>query len=59
MVGVLVVVRRIEDDLGVGLGLDVSWWDGLSHGDLQKESLELSEDYGDFDCFYTDFLSVL
>ena len=32
VVGVLVVVRGIEDDLGVWLGLDVSWWDGLSHG---------------------------
>ncbi|KAF1758717.1 hypothetical protein GCK72_015177 [Caenorhabditis remanei] len=31
MVGVLVVIRSVEDDLGVGLGLDVSWWDGLSH----------------------------
>ena len=37
VVGVLVVVRGVEDDLGVGLGLDVSWWDGLSHGDLLKE----------------------
>ncbi|KAF1750789.1 hypothetical protein GCK72_017340 [Caenorhabditis remanei] len=32
VVGVLVVVWGIEDDLGVWLGLDVSWWDGLSHG---------------------------
>ncbi|KAF1763769.1 hypothetical protein GCK72_003714 [Caenorhabditis remanei] len=32
VVGVLVVVRSIEDDLRIGLGLDVSWWDGLSHG---------------------------
>ena len=57
VVGVLVVVRGIEDDLGVGLGLDVSWWDGLSHGDLEfwnsmKFLLE-----GTF--LYSDFLSLL
>ncbi|KAF1756432.1 hypothetical protein GCK72_012885 [Caenorhabditis remanei] len=32
VVGVLVIVWGVEDDLGSWLGLDVSWWDGLSHG---------------------------
>ena len=42
VVGVFVVVGRVEDDLGVWLGLDVAGRDGLGHdgrtsfGDAEK-----------------------
>ncbi|KAF1766265.1 hypothetical protein GCK72_006221 [Caenorhabditis remanei] len=44
VVGVLVIIRSVEDDFGVWLGLDVSWWDGLSHGKL-VEGVENSVEF--------------
>ena len=41
MVGVLAVVGRVEDDLGIGLGGDVSGRDGVGHGS-QRERKRLS-----------------
>ena len=34
VVGVLVIVGSVEDDLGSGLGADITGRDGLSHVDL-------------------------
>ncbi|KAF1765276.1 hypothetical protein GCK72_005228 [Caenorhabditis remanei] len=59
VVGVLVVVWGIEDDLGVGLGLDISWWDGLSHGDLLKEFGNSMETGGFLLPLYGRLISVL
>ena len=39
MVRVLVVIRGVEDDLRAGLGGDVSWGNGLSHGDGWMEGV--------------------
>ena len=36
VVGVLVVIGRVEDDLGVGLGGDISGRDRVGHGSQRK-----------------------
>ena len=37
VVGVLVIVRCVEDDLSVGLGGDISGRDGVGHADNKCE----------------------